>query len=114
MDFYSRRSLIWSTASHDPVHHFAPNPRLRITSACDKSEAVTLVGRARRSYPEENFTVSTGLPAWQTTSYVVARSKCEIIPVYIDRGSRAAAMSDMLNETPLLPSQGPSDEVRVT
>ena len=35
-------------------------------------------------------------------------------PVHIERGSWPAAMSDMLNETPLLPSQGPSDEVRVT
>jgi len=45
---------------------------------------------------------------------VVASYKCESIPVHIERGSRAAAMNGMLNETPLLPSQGPSDEVRVT
>ena len=34
----------------------------------DKGDAVTSVGRGRRSYPEEQFTVSTGLPAWRTTS----------------------------------------------
>jgi Ion channel len=34
----------------------------------DKGEAVTSVGRGRRSSSEEQFTLSTGLPAWQTTS----------------------------------------------
>jgi len=81
LDFYSRRSLIWSTASLDLVHPFVRHPRMRVISVCDKGEAVTLVGRARG--PQHRSASLTNHISASLTNHIVVgvETRYEIIPV---------------------------------
>ncbi len=45
---------------------------------------------------------------------VLSEAAEKSVAINIERGLRAAAMCDMVNQTPLLPTKTPSDEVRAT